>query len=424
MNKKSKYTVKDFVLEDNHRSLFPLDCTKLYIHHGFDPIRDYIYNSILDETKKEFSFLSAPVAYALKDRVHLRKLLFLDPISSFYLYDLVFRNSAKYQSQRPASKRLYGYSFKNKRPLPPSEQYHAFRKETYVLKAKHRFFAKLDISNCFNSFYHHDVALHLSDFLSEVDGKQGGQFLREINIGTSINCFPQGIYPAKTIGNYFLSFIEQSCELRCPSIIRFLDDVYVFGQKESDVEADVLVLQQILGNKNLFLNAQKSLFGSRSSGFDERAIDDTKKILLAKREDAIDYDGSPKPNVSLEGVEREYLEQILIQPRVAEEDLELALSLIKEGATIVRLLELVCEQHPQLLKLAYPLLSTMTFDDEGACWSLLEKRIESVNCSEFELFWIAKIIIDVYDFSSEVADLLHKVYAHRNAKHIRKYELV
>lgn len=424
MTATASYTVADFLVEDTPRALLPLDSTPLYVKHGYNEIREYVYNSILDKSKKEFSFLAAPVCYALKDAHHLRKLLCLDPISSFYIYDLVLRKAhTNFQVSRPANRRQYGYAFKRKRPLPPTDQYHEFRRAKYALKTKYSHFAKVDVSNCFNSFYHHHVAAFISDYLSDDDGEQAGQFLREINSGTSINCFPQGIYPAKTLGNFYLSFIETSAELRSPAIIRFLDDVILFSNNQRDVESDVVVLQQILGSHNLYLNSDKTRFGSRTSDFDERKIDAVKKRLLKKREEAAGYDAEDGDSeVNLEEAERDYIEQIIEERQVAEEDVELALSVIDEGATVVRLVELVCNQHPQLFKHLHRLFGSIEFDDDGASWEFFRQRVndDTKEITEYELFWIAKILVDHYDVDSYVAELLTAITRHSRSTDIVK----
>ncbi|TWU08884.1 Reverse transcriptase (RNA-dependent DNA polymerase) [Symmachiella macrocystis] len=419
MPKIPKYMTSDFVADDHIRGFFPLDSTLAYIKHGESEIHAYVYDSIFDKNDKTASFLTAPMSYALKDSCHLRKVLALDPVSTFYLYDAVLTHAPTYfQESRPDLRRRYGYSFKRRKPLSPTDQYHDFRRAKYELKAEYKYFAKVDISNCFNSFYHHDVAQFVGSYISHDDEERFGQFLREINSGTSVNCFPQGLYPAKTVGNHFLAFVEESAELRSPAIIRFLDDIYLFSNVERTLRSDVLVLQQMLGSHNLCLNADKTRFGSKGTPFDERNLDAVKKRLLQKREEAVGYDDTESDEVDLEEAEREYLEQIVNEDRVLEEDLELALALIDEGSTIIRLVELVCDQHPHLIKHLHRLFSTATFDDDGACWDILTKRVSRSDISEFELFWIAKIAIHFYEFDHVLAEFLTKIYKHTNASNV------
>jgi len=198
----------------------------LYAKHGSKAMSDYIEDGIFDQNDPTKSFLNAPICYALKDARHMRKVLGLDPIANYFLYGFVHKHAkSHFQEDRPADKRRFGYAFKNRKPLSPSEQYHAFRRDTYRLRIEYPYFARVDIGNCFNSFYHHDVQQFVEANFSDGAGANIGQFLREINSGTSVNCFPQGTYPAKAIGNLFLSFIEENARFTSPGIIRFLDDI-------------------------------------------------------------------------------------------------------------------------------------------------------------------------------------------------------
>jgi len=314
----------------------------------------------------------------------------------------------------------FGYAFRRRTPISPSAQYHDFRRRKYALKKKYSHFAKVDISNCFNSFYHHDVVRFLAESTSDTEGRQAGQFLREINGGTSVNCFPQGIYPAKTVGNFYLSFIEQSRELRSPKIIRFLDDVFLFANRQSTLEKDVVILQQLLGTHSLSLNAEKTQFGSKSLDFDERKLDSVKKSLLRKREALRGYDEEEDDEIDLEEEEKEFLEAIVSHRHVEEEDVELALSLIDDSPAIVDLVKLVCSRFPHLIKQVHRLCGTTGYDDDGAIWTILNERIDASFLTEFELFWIAKIILDYYTFDGTAADALTRIVKHPCATSVVK----
>jgi len=419
--KAQSYKASNFLKGDHARGFFPLDSTLAYIQDGEAVIKSHVYDEILDKRNQEASFLTSPVSYALKDSCHLRKLLPLDPISTYFLYNFVLTHAYNYfQASPPGKRRRYGYAFKRRKPISPTDQYHDFRRAKYALKEEYRYFAKVDISNCFNSFYHHDVAQFVGEHISSEAQEQFGQFLREINRGTSVNCFPQGLYPAKTIGNYFLSFIEESSELKSPAIIRFLDDIYLFADSEETLQSDMQSLQQLLGIYNLSLNPDKTKFGSKTSQFDERRLDAVKKRLLRRREKAVGYEDDDWEEIDLEDAERDYLEQIVNEDKVAEEDLELALSLLDEGTSVVRLVELVCDQHPHLIKHVYRLLGNIEYDDDGACWEILQERISRTDLSEYELFWIAKVIQDIYDFNQDSADAMANIYKHAAASEMVK----
>lgn len=415
----SKHTVS-FVTDDNKRSLFPLKSTARYIELGSDQLRNLIYNNIFDNSNKNDSFSTCPIVYALKDNIHLRKMLFLDPAASFYIYDFLIRNSEKFQINTKKQKRkYYGYALKGKESLSPFTQYHTFRKRKYELKSEYSYFSKVDISNCFNSFYHHDVVSHLRAHVPENESIQFGQFLREINAGASINCFPQGIYPAKSIGNNYLSFCENSYDLNSSSIIRFLDDIFLFDDNISVIEKDIIVLQQIIGARGLALNEGKTKIGSRDSDFEEKQLDNIKKSLLAKREEVFSYDESAETNIILDFEEVEYLQNIIKSKDVSEEDVELALSLFKQDEDEVGvLIDIVFNRYPHLIKDLHRHM--LDIEDNGLLWTAIKNKVNKNFLTEYELFWLVRTIIDIYRFDENSAELLFKIFKHQCSSPIVK----
>ncbi|QQO56583.1 MAG: hypothetical protein N838_27660 [Thiohalocapsa sp. PB-PSB1] len=402
----------NFVSSDNPRSLFPLSSTVRYIELGEKELSELVFNNIFDDKNKSSSFTICPVVYALKDNKHLRRMLFLDPVANFYVYDFLIRNNSLFQVDSNRLKRKhYGYKLKNKKPINPFKQYHAFRKRKYELKSKYAYFAKLDISNCFNNFYHHEVVSHLRSKLPEKEAIQFGQFLREINSGVSINCFPQGIYPAKAIGNNYLTFSEKSLELKSSSIIRFLDDFFIFDDSISIVEQDIITLQQIIGGRGLYLNESKTKIGSKESDFEEKELDSIKISLLEKREAYFGYDEDSEENVVLEPEEIEYLNAILQSKDVSEEDVELALCLFKEDQNEAEaLIDIVFNKYPHLIKNLHRHMKDIK--DDGKLWEEIKSKVSNEFLTEYELFWLARSIIDVYELDEESVGLLLKIFSH------------
>lgn len=404
--------VVDFIREDTPRALFPLRSVVAFCERGEGALRKYIYDNVLS-AKSTSSFLRCSVEHALKDRVHLRKTLVLDPIANFFLYDFVLQNKRHFALSETENREVHGYGFRRGKFVNSFEDYHRFRKRKYKLKAKYRYFAAVDIANCFNSFYHHDFAEAVESRIGLKESQQIGQFLREINAGESVNCFPQGIYPAKVLGNWFLRFIEQSRQLRSETIIRFLDDVFLFTNKARVLREDVLALQQVLSNHALALNAEKTKFGSRQSDFEERELENIKKQLLRKRESRLSYDADyEEEEEGLEEEEREYLRDMIGGRNVAEEDVELALSLLRdEPGTQMTLASMVLGEYPHLTKALYGSVPTIEgYDVE--LWELLSQHIRRPALTAFELFWVAKIVIDYYEFSTDVAEFLMDILQH------------
>src|SRR5262249_51080 len=152
-------------------------------------------------------------------------------------------------------------------------EYHAFRRRKYELVSEHGFFAQLDVFNCFNSFYHHEVTSFVTEKTTQALGSAFGQFLRELNAGVSVACFPPGLYPPKVIGNAYLSFIENSRKLKAHGVARFLDDVVLAGPSRRDVEDNILELQYLLDKHHLSLNDSKTFVGEKGQRFQERKLD-------------------------------------------------------------------------------------------------------------------------------------------------------
>ena len=360
------------------------------------------------------------MAFALKDNFHLRHTLILDPIATFFLFEFVIVNQKHFRIPVPSRRQMYGYAFKSGEPVDSFGEYHRFRRRKYKLKEEYKYYAFADIANCFNSFYHHDVSEAIESRIGLQQSQEFGQFLREINAGMSIDCFPQGLYPAKVIGNWFLSFIESSMKLKSSAIIRFLDDIYFFSNDKSCVYEDILILQHILGGHALSLNAEKTMFGSDKADFDERELDDIKKRLLRKREDraaAYDDDDEGRYNSTsgLDEEEIEYVEGLISTKNVAEEDVELALSLVCDHPEIqMKLASIVCERFPHLMKSLYGIIGTIEgYDSE--LFDLLRAKLAEEVLTEFELFWLVRIVLDYYEFTAELVDMLTDIYKHQSA---------
>ncbi len=415
-------TLVEFLKTDLKRSLFPLVSPLVFVEHGEAKLRSFVYSSIFSPPgPASRNFAPAPIAYALKDSLHLRKLLVLDPVATFYLYDFVLRNSAAFQKGRAGSRTRYGYAFQGTTALPPAPQYHEFRRKKYQLKNQYAFFAKTDIANCFNSLYHHRVVQWVEKNVSVPESVQFGRFLRELNAGESVNCFPQGVHPAKTLGNFYLSFIESTGELTSPALTRFLDDTYFFSDSQAALERDVVVLQQILGGHSLCLNSSKTGFGSKRSDFDEHRLDDIKKKLLEKREGAVsgDADAADEAEVELDAAEIDYLKSLIKDPSVAEEDVELGLSLLREEEeSFHELAVLVFASYPHLVKSLYRYLRSVGSGAELR--AIISKRLREAFLTEFELFWIARMVIDKMKMSQDTVELLNVVLGHPCATSVVK----
>ena len=125
-------------------------------------------------------FLTGQLAYSRKDKHHLRRVLVLDPFATFYLYDFVHSHRLRFARKRDVERQAFGYGFHGGRPLDGFAEYHDFRRRKYELISEHGHFAQLDIFNCFNSFYHHEVSSFVKSVTASPTGGGLGQFLRQL----------------------------------------------------------------------------------------------------------------------------------------------------------------------------------------------------------------------------------------------------
>jgi hypothetical protein len=410
-----------FLEEDNRRWIFPLRTPLQFAKTDTAALRSHIQQRILDEKHPE-SFVAGEIAFSRKDAHHLRRVLVLDPLTSFFLYDFVHTNRSRFPKLHTTDRYAFGHSFHAGKPVDGFADYHLFRRKKYELAKKHGYFAQVDVFNCFNSFYHHDVSAFVSSRLTTPNGEAFGQFLRELNAGVSVSCFPQGLYPAKVIGNAYLSFIEQSSRLSVPGLARFLDDIVLTAPSLQELESQVLELQYILDEHHLSLNDSKSHFGERGTRFQEHKLDRIKRDLLRKREmSAAGYDEDNEEDSGLTEEEKEYLVSLISGPNVAQEDIELALTLLRnEEDALEHVLEPVFDKAPHLLRGLHRFVG-LSDDGDDALWPAIVSRIKSGRAfPEHDLFWYARLLIDYYTFDSDVADLLVRIYRHPNASTVVK----
>lgn len=407
-----------FIREDVPRTLFPLNSPRIVIECGTTELSAFIEDEVFSGADVHPHFVQAPVAFALKGPMETRRVHLLDPVATLYLYNFVFSNAGCFKAPaRAVAKRRYGYHLKNKMPISATEEHQRFRERIVDLKKKHRYVAKVDIANCFSGFYHHDIVSSLKGHVGEEASRRFGVFLREINGGRSVSCFPHGYFPTKAIGNLYLSFIEDNAGLRSPAVVRYLDDIYIFGEARRTIEADIYRLQVLLSAHNLYLNTAKTSLDLTKNSMRLPKTGAIRKSLLAKRAAAVEkaYDDAPE-EVHLTDDEFEYLSSVISATDVAEEDVELALALITEDeAHAERLVELVFKRYPHLIKNLYTHLINSGAFEAPKLFELVEGVISSRTAHEFVLFWCARILLGFYKWDSKVAKSLLRLYDHANS---------
>ncbi|MDP3315181.1 MAG: RNA-directed DNA polymerase [Devosia sp.] len=276
-------TAQEFFIEDFQKALFPLDTNRFLITKGVPQISAYL-SKVLDENEKSISFLAQTRVYAAKPHLHLRRTVKLDAVAEYFLYDLIYRNKAKFRKPHSATHRHFGYRFHDGEPISPTESYRGYKGAISAAQKKYKHSISFDVASYFNSLYHHDLVAWMANIdASTEDYNSFGQFLREINSGRSIDCLPQGLYPAKMIGNDFLRFIDNHHALKCSESIRFMDDIVIFDNDEELLKRDFLYIQRILGDKGLSVNPHKTQRDAHSAVKFESDLDEIKQKLLKRR---------------------------------------------------------------------------------------------------------------------------------------------
>lgn len=202
-------TVK-FFEDDFAGTLFPLKTNLLLIQKHNSEISDYIYQKILNTSCPADNFLPQQRVFATKPQGHLRRTVKLDPVAEYFLYDVIYRNRGIFRPEVNEFRRSFGYRFENGRHIPVHTAYAQYKQELRACSTSYKHSIQFDVASYFNSMYHHDVAHWFTSKgnVSSIDSEALAQYFREINSGRSIDFMPQGIYPAKMIGNEFLKFID------------------------------------------------------------------------------------------------------------------------------------------------------------------------------------------------------------------------
>ncbi len=193
---------KTFFEIDFHASLYPLKTNYLVIQNHHKALEKYISKILSDDPAHiGHNFLPQTRVHAAKPHNHLRRTVVLDPVASYFVYDLIFRNRQAFGTSVSPSRRSFGYRFEIDQPLPVHKAYKDFNYEVKLNKQHvYQHMVSFDIASYFNSIYHHDATNWFASLpnVSGNDANAFGRFFREINAGRSVDFLPQGIYPTNT----------------------------------------------------------------------------------------------------------------------------------------------------------------------------------------------------------------------------------
>ena len=448
MNEKSKsaiYTSKEFYLEDLPRTLFPLNTNKVLVENGYGELLKFSKDILLGTG----SFLPQQRVYAAKDALHLRRTMKLDPVAEIFFYDLIFKNRTLFRKAHNPDRSHFGYRFENGRPISASKSYADFNAQKFDHIFHTEEFIGFDVASYFNGVYHHDLSAWFAEAGASSDDVEAfGKFLREINAGRSLDCLPQGIYPAKMIGNDFIRFIEDSSAIQSRRIARFMDDIYFFDDDMSLLRSDFAEAQRLLGLKGLSVNAAKTSYaGNPSSGELNDGIDALKTRLLKRRrrlivshyddepdiwfdnEDEADEDGNNIINLdgddnSIGDDELDYIKNMLSSDNLSEEDAELIMVVMHDNIDkIIQHIGVFARGFPHLAKNFHGLCAEVK-DKDKVAQVVYEVASNDSYVGEYQLFWFG-VMLEKYLLDTKLAPkIISKLYKHQNATDISRAKIL
>lgn len=323
------FSTRAFFEFDYGHTLYPLSTNVLLVKAHEKELAEYIYQKVLNKDEPSSKFLAQQRVYAPKRDGHLRRTFKLDPVAEYFIYDLAFRNRSYFRKSPIQKRENFGYRFSKGKPLPISTSYRSYRSRVLSASKENKYVLSFDVASYFNSLYHHDLVSWLEDEVKATpeDILGFGEFLREINSGRSVDCFPQGIYPAKMIGNSFLRSVDQNFLIQSAVLLRFMDDFCLFDDNMSNLVRDFEAIQKLLGEKGLNVNPAKTVYGSDATFDLKRQISKIRAKLksiveeLEFTESGIEVYSTVKVR-ELDPDEVRELHKLLMEPKLEEEDAE------------------------------------------------------------------------------------------------------
>lgn len=427
---------KSFFVLDFKASLFPLKTNLLVIQHHHAALEQYIAKILSDDPAHiSDNFLTQTRVYAAKPNNHLRRTVVLDPVATYFLYDLVFRNREAFGKNVGPKRQSFGYRFEKDQPVAVHKAYKEFTDQVNLnrnLEYSHT--VSFDIASYFNSIYHHDATNWFASLpnVSGSDGNAFGRFFREINAGRSIDFLPQGIYPAKMIGSEFLRFIEHSGQVKCSQSLRFMDDIYLFDDNAQTLLQDFLRIQELLGLRALNVNSTKTIVDGEKATIQETASVIQQELASFVKDlsppsmylgsgadgpisdgygddDELDKDEEEKtPSLDKSQINR--LFELLVDPKVDEADVELILSILHEHSeSVTNHIPRLLARFPNIVKQLHKLAGHIVAKEELTI-QLIELLGAEEALLEYQLFWIAVIAEDHLSQTKNFGKLILKLY--------------
>jgi len=410
-----------FFQSDHSSTLFPLSTSKLMVERHSQELSDYIYQKVLNESEPSDNFLSQQRVYSTKPNGHLRRTFKLDPVAEFYIYDVVYRNRQIFRTQVSPARRSFGYRFSSGNHIAVHAAYREYKEALQEYSENYSHSLSFDIASYFNSIYHHDlVHWFCSKTQSEDDCQSFGRFLREINVGRSVDILPQGLYPCKMLGNEFLKLVDVSSNLKSAKLVRFMDDFTLYDSSATTLRQDFQKIQQILGQYGLNINPSKTRHDARIGDVSGK-LNEIKEALSEIIEDFEPIYGASTIDVVVNEIEIENpldadqvrtLIDLLKNDEADESDADMILGFLSNHAESEHLLEVIPEllsRFPNLIKHIYSVCASV--EDKHSLKNVISQYLaEDDSYLEYQLFWLVKIVEDHILGHVDSGDLLIRLY--------------
>ncbi|MGF6395978.1 antiviral reverse transcriptase Drt5 [Pseudomonas plecoglossicida] len=416
---------REFFELDFMSGLFPLKTNKLMMEKAGPELAEYVQRALSDSpADAPYNFLGQERAHAAKPNHHLRRTIVLDPVCTFFIYDLVYRNRKAFDSRRKADRVSFGYRFNEGLPIAVHKAFGDYTKAINTERADFKHSLSFDIASYFNAIYHHDLTNWFASLkgVTSLDVKALGIFMREINSGRSIDFLPHGLYPTKMIGAGFLGFVESSGQIKSACSLRFMDDIHLFDDSQDTLVSDFLKIQDLLGGVALNVNAAKTSFDFGLGTVNESAStirlrlreildDDHPRVYFGSGSDwSDDNDDEDDEEAEISSEKISELEDLLLDVRADEADVELILGILQENdavpATAIPTLYL---RFPNIAKQLYKLVAAS--DDKDTIAAGFAEMLDSeAELLEYQLFWLAVIAEDHLSDTDEYGELVMGIY--------------
>lgn len=427
-------TSKQFFLSDYESTLFPLRMNRLMVEKYSEEILAFIQTECLSH---DGGFQSQHRVFATKRGWFLRPTVKLDPVAELFLYDFVYRNRSLFKSSLPATRKVLGYRIVGGAPIPILQSYQDYKKAIAKNRESYSCHAFFDVASYFNRIYHHDLVAWWENLGGVPDDVAIlGKFLRESASGRTVDCLPQGIYPAKMIGAAFLNFLENSNRIRCAESVRLMDDMWLFDDDPAILISDFLTAQSLLSDRGLSINEQKSgIVETAGQQFElPLNLDEMKIRLLQRRREQLIQSGYSDSESEasddndlgeeLSAEEHEYLLSLLKPDNVPEEDAELVLALMQDHSSDILeyLPTLICD-FPGLAKRMYHFCAKVLDKNEVAA-VVLKYLNGGTQITEYQLFWLGMMVEGYLLKTPKAGTLLVSLYEHDDATDISRAKIL